>query len=81
MVTKQRPSVEFEEVYDEADQHTSVPPRDPWHILEAADGSNDDDEDPVPDINEEHEAPEESDEAELGMYLIITSYPELTISM
>jgi hypothetical protein len=82
VVTKRRPSVEFEEVYDdEADQHTSVPPRNPRNILEAADGSDDDEEDPVADINKEHEEPEESDEAELGTYLIITSYPELTISM
>ena len=81
MVTKQRPSVEFEEIYNEVDQHTSFPPHNPQHILEAADGSNDDKEDPVPDINKEHEASEESDEAEFGTYLIITSYPELTISM
>ena len=68
VVTKQRPSVELEEVFDdESDRHTSVPPRNPRHILEAADGSDNDEEDPVPDTNEEREAPEESDEAELGM--------------
>jgi len=67
VVMKRRPSVEFEEVFDELDQHTSVPPRNPRHILEAADGSDDDEEDPVPDTNEEREAAEESDEAELGM--------------
>jgi len=67
VVTKRRPSVEIEEVFDdESDRHTSVPPRNPRHILEAADGSDDDNEDPVPDTNEESEAPEESDEAELG---------------
>jgi hypothetical protein len=49
VVTKRRPSVEFEEVFNESDQHTSVPPCNP-----------------VPDTNEECEAAEESDEAELG---------------
>jgi len=66
VVTKQRPSVEFKEVFDELDRHTSVPPRNPWHILETADGSDDDEEDPVPDTNKECEAAEESDKAELG---------------
>ena len=66
VVTKQRSSVECEEVFDESDQHTSVPPHNPQHILEATDGSDDDEEDPVPDTNEECEMAEESDEAELG---------------
>ena len=62
------PSVEIKEVFnDELDCHTSVPPCNPQHILEAADGSDDDEEDPVPNGNEEGEAPEESNEAELGM--------------
>ena len=52
VVTKRHPSVEIEEVFDdESDRHTSVPPRNPRHILEAADGSDDDQEDPVPDTN------------------------------
>jgi hypothetical protein len=78
-----RPSIEIEEVYDEADHHTSVPPRNPRHILEAADGSDDDmddimDDEPAPelitiddddeDIEVVHEAPEESAEAELRMW-------------
>lgn len=37
-----RPSIEVEEVENELDCHTSVPPRNPRHILEAADGSDDD---------------------------------------
>ena len=49
---------------------TSVPPRNPQHILEAADGSdNAIEEDPAPGGSEEGEAPEESDESELGMQL------------
>ena len=39
---QRRPSIEIEEIEDEADYHTSVPPRNPQHILEAADGSDDD---------------------------------------
>ena len=63
---KRRPSVEIEEVFDdESDCHTSAPPRNPRHIMEAADGSDDDKEDPVPDGNK-GEAPEESDGVELG---------------
>jgi hypothetical protein len=38
----QRPSIEVEEVEDESDYHTSVPPHNPKNILEAADGSDDD---------------------------------------
>ena len=61
------PSVGIEEVFDdESDHHTSVPPRKPWHILEATNGSNDDKEDPVPDGNKEGDTPEESDKAKLG---------------
>ena len=67
VVTKRCPSVEVEEVFDESDHHTSVPPRNLRHILEAADGSDDDKEDLAPDGKEEGEVPEESDEAELGM--------------
>jgi len=78
-----RPSVEVEEVYDEADHHTSVPPRNPRHILEATDGSDDDMEgleDPAPELininNDDDddedvevlEAPEESAEAELSTW-------------
>ena len=66
VVTKRHSSVECEEVFDESDRHTSVPPHNPQHILEAADGSDNDEEDPVPDTNEECETAEESDEAELG---------------
>jgi hypothetical protein len=63
-------SIEIEEIDDEADRHTSVPLRNPRHILEATDGSDDDNrEDPAPGGSEKGEAPEESDEAELGMYL------------
>jgi hypothetical protein len=68
VITKRRPSIEIEEVFDdESDHHTSVPPRNPQHILEASDGSDDDMEDLASDENKEGEAPEESDEAELGM--------------
>jgi hypothetical protein len=78
-----RRSVEVEEVYDEVDHHTSVPPRNPRHILEAADGSDDDmEEDPAPELitiddddEDENmdtekvlETPEESAEAELSMW-------------
>ena len=47
---KRRPSIEVEETEDESDNYrTSVPPRNPWHILEAADGSdNAIEEDPAP---------------------------------
>jgi hypothetical protein len=38
----QRPSIEVEEVEDESDYHTSVPPHNPKNILEATDGSDDD---------------------------------------
>ena len=66
VITKWHPSVEIKEVFDdELDCHTSVPCN-PWHILEAANGSDDDEEDPVPDTNKEGEAPEESNEAKLG---------------
>jgi hypothetical protein len=34
-------SIEVDEVYTEADHHTSDPPRNPRRILEAADGSDD----------------------------------------
>jgi hypothetical protein len=65
--TKQHPSIEIEEIDDESDYRTSVPPRNPQHILEAADGSDDnDEEDSAPGGSEKGEAPEESEEAELG---------------
>ena len=68
VVTKWHPSVEVEEVFnDESDHHTSVLSCNPWHILEATDGSDDDEEDLAPDGNEEDEAPEESNEAKLGV--------------
>ena len=68
VIMKWHPSVEIKEVFnDESDCHTSVPPHNPWHILEATDGSNDNKEDPAPDTNEGGEVPEENDEAELGM--------------
>lgn len=73
-----RPSVEIEEVYEESDYYTSIPPRSPRHIL---DGSDDDIErNPAPepilvdddegedDEEKAHEAPEESPEAELSMF-------------
>jgi hypothetical protein len=78
------PSVEVEEVYDEENHHTSVPPRNQRHILEAADGSDDNmDEDPadimtIDDDEDDNnlnaageevlEEPEESAEAELSMW-------------
>jgi hypothetical protein len=65
--TKRRPSIEIEEIDDESDYCTSVPPRNPQHILEAADGSDDDNkEDSAPGGSEKGEAPEESEEAELS---------------
>ena len=68
IVMKWRPSVEIEEVFDDKwDHHTSVPPHNPQHTLEAAHGSDDDKEDPIPDGNKEGEGPEESDEAEFGL--------------
>ena len=66
VIMKWCPSVEIEEIEDELDHRTSVPPRNPQHILEAADGSDDNDDNPTPSRNEKGEAPEESDEAELG---------------
>ena len=60
-------SVEVEGVFDNAsDRHTSAPPRNAQCILEAPDGSDDDNgEDPSPGRSEKGKAPEES-EAELG---------------
>ena len=71
IIMKRRPSIEVEETEDESDNyHTSVPPSNPRHILEAADGSdNAIEEDPAPGGSEEGEAPEESDESELGTQL------------
>ena len=63
----QRPFIEVEEIEDESNRHTSVPPHNPQHILEAINGSDNDKEDLAPDGNEEGEAPEESNEAKLGM--------------
>jgi hypothetical protein len=62
---QQRPLIEIE---DELDHRTSVPPRNPRHILEAADGSDDIiNEDPASaSENERVETPEESKKAELG---------------
>jgi hypothetical protein len=69
-----RPSVEIEEVDDESNCQSSVSPRNPRHILEAADGSDDDIEGPpepiIIDVDDEgmdnvEENPEEDDEAEL----------------
>jgi hypothetical protein len=49
------------------DYHTSVPPHNPQHILEAADGSDDnDEEDSAFGGSEKGKAPEKSEEAELG---------------
>ena len=68
VITKWHPSVEIKEVfYDESDHHTSVPPHNPQHILEAANGSDDGKEDPIPNGNKEGDMLEESDKAELGM--------------
>ena len=65
--TKWCPSIEIEEIDDELDYRTSVPPHNPQHILEATDGSDDnDEEDSAPGGSEKGEAPEESEEAELG---------------
>ena len=69
---KQHPSVEVEQDDDESDHHTSVPPHNPQCILEATNWSDDDSkEDPAPSGNEkaDSEAAEESDKAELGMYV------------
>ncbi|KAF8797536.1 hypothetical protein BYT27DRAFT_7219084 [Phlegmacium glaucopus] len=75
IIMKRRPSVEVEEIEDESDYCTSVPPHNPRHVLEAADGSdNDIEEDPAPSGNEEGEAPEESDEAKLGCCLALTMW-------
>ena len=76
-----RPSVNVEKVEDELDCRASVPPRNPRHILEAADGSDDDMEEDtaskpiVVDDNDDMasdkggiEEPEESDEAELSKW-------------
>jgi hypothetical protein len=74
---KQKPSVEIEDV-DEEDV-SSERPRNPWNILEAADGSDDDipppaamavDADPDEEEGEIEilEAPGEDNEAELGLY-------------
>ena len=60
----QRPSVECEEVYDESDHPKSDPPHNPRHLLEAADGSDDEVDDNNEPVNVE--APEESAEAELS---------------
>jgi len=47
-------SVEIEEVDDKSDDHTSIPPRNPRNVLEAADSSDDldytDDLDPAPEL-------------------------------
>lgn len=67
-VTKQHPSIEVKKVFDEElDHYTSDPPCNPQHILEATNGSGNNEEDPAPDGNKEDEVPEESDEAKLGM--------------
>ena len=58
----QCPSIKIEEVYDKNDHHTSVPPRNPRHILEVSDGSDDDTEEDMKKIDE----PEESNKAELS---------------
>jgi hypothetical protein len=76
-----RPSINVEKVEDELDCRASVPPRNPRHILEAADGSDDDMEEDtaskliVVDDNDDMasdkggiEEPEESDEAELSKW-------------
>ena len=72
VIMKQRPSVEVEQDNDELDHHTSVPPLNPQHILEATNWSdNDSEEDPAPSGNEkaDSEAAEGSNKAELGMYV------------
>jgi hypothetical protein len=52
--TKRCPSIEIEEIDDDSDYCTSVPPRNPQHILEAANGSdNNDKEDSVPGESEQ----------------------------
>jgi len=79
---KRRPSAEIEDMADEDNSTYSERPHNPRNILEAADGS-DDDNDGVPplgamdidadadkegDVVEIVEAPEEDEEAELGLY-------------
>jgi hypothetical protein len=67
VITKQHSFVEIEDIEDESDHHTSVPPCNPQHILEAANGSDDNiNKDPASaSKNERGETPEESKEAEL----------------
>jgi hypothetical protein len=60
------PSAEVEDVDDDSDHHISVPPRNPRHILEATDGSDDDIEEDEEEPEESAEEPEESAEAELS---------------
>jgi len=82
---KRKPSVEIEDVTDEDDTIPSQRPRNPHNILEAADGSDDNDDHRVPppvatsvDGDEEEEEVEivepagEDDKAELGQYQIST---------
>jgi len=79
---KRRPSAEIEDVADEDDLTYSERPHNPRNILEAADGSDDDnngvpppgamdidaDVDKEKDMVEIVEAPEEDEEVELGPY-------------
>jgi hypothetical protein len=58
---------------------TSLPPHNPCHILEAADGSNDDKQ-PVDDL-EDHKAPQESAEAELSTEFCLLSEIVLTMNL
>ncbi len=80
---QKRATVEIEEVgSDESDSYTSIPPRNPKHVLEASDDDDegitnpalklivvedDDDDDEEEDEDTNLEAPNESAEAELGM--------------
>jgi hypothetical protein len=84
---KRKPSVKIEDVADEDNVILSQRPRNPQNILEATDGSDDDDEFSVPpqapvamsiDGDEEEEEVEivepagEDNKAELGQYQILT---------
>jgi hypothetical protein len=65
----QQPSVEVEDVEDEDNVVPHAQPKNPNHIIEAADGSDDDPEDEAPDIievDDDSEEPEEPEEDELS---------------
>ena len=80
-----RPSIEVEEMPDEGDTTSSERPHNPWNILEAADGSDDDvsgalpevisagsgtDEEDLPKIVEDDKPEDEEEELSLYLFLI-----------